>query len=108
MYLNQGEYNGNRLLKRTTVELIMTNQIGELWDPGDFHGLAFAVVDKEGEKEGTRGSEGTFYWGGYFNTLYFADPQEQLIGILMKQTYDLERDPSGWRFQQIVHGSIDD
>jgi len=38
------------------------------------------VINKKGASKGGRGSEGTFDWGGYFNTQYFADPKEQLIG----------------------------
>jgi CubicO group peptidase (beta-lactamase class C family) len=108
MYLNKGELNGMRLLSRTTVNLIMANQIGDFWDPGSYHGLAFGVVDQTGSDRGGKGSAGTFDWGGYFNTQYFADPNEQIIGILMKQTLDIPRDPTGWKFRQLVFQTIDD
>jgi len=108
MYLNQGELNGVRLLSRTTVNIIMANQIGDFWDPGSYHGLAFGVVDQAGEDKGGNGSKGTFDWGGYFNTQYFADPNEQIIGILMKQTLDIPGDPTGWKFRQLVFQTIDD
>ena len=49
-------------------------------------GLAFGVLNERGAAIGGKGNEGTFEWGGYFNTQYFADPKEQLIGILLKQT----------------------
>ena len=48
------------------------------------------------------------YWATYFNTQYFADPQEQIIGILMKQTLDIPSDPTGWKFQQLVFQTVDD
>ncbi|MEM8967364.1 MAG: serine hydrolase domain-containing protein, partial [Bacteroidota bacterium] len=87
MYLNGGELNGVRILSRTTVQSIMGNQIKDFWEgSGRHYGLAFGVLDQEGQDQGGRGSVGTFDWGGYFNTQYFADPQEGLIGILMKQT----------------------
>ena len=54
------------------------------------------------------GSEGTFSWGGYFNTQNFADPVEQTIGILMKQTQGPVNDDTGWRFQLLVNQAIDD
>lgn len=108
MYLNRGELNGMRLLSRTTVDIIMANHIGDFWDPGSYHGLAFGVVDQAGADKGGSGSKGTFDWGGYFNTQYFADPNEQVIGILMKQTLDLPRDPTGWKFRQLVFQTIDD
>lgn len=109
MYLNQGELNGVRLLSRTTVQTIMANQIGDLWgDSGSYHGLAFGVLDEKGAARGGRGSEGTFDWGGYFNTSYFADPVEDVIGILMKQTQEVYADETGWLFRQLVFQAIDD
>jgi CubicO group peptidase (beta-lactamase class C family) len=109
MYLNQGELNGNRLLSRTTVQLIMKNHIGDLWgDSGSYHGLAFGILDKRGAAKGGRGSIGTFDWGGYYNTQYFADPVEGVIGILMKQTVDIPTDETGWKFRRLVFQAIDD
>jgi CubicO group peptidase (beta-lactamase class C family) len=95
MYLNQGELNGIRLLSRTTVQVIMANHIGDIWESsGAHHGLAFKVIDQRGQ--------------GYFNTQYFADPEEQVIGILMKQTQGTGNDQTGWRFRQLVGQTIDD
>tara|TARA_R110002126_G_scaffold154450_7_gene301535 strand:- start:2184 stop:3470 length:1287 start_codon:yes stop_codon:yes gene_type:complete len=108
MYLNEGELNGVRLLSRTTVRSILGNQIGAIWDGPKHHGLAFSVVNEKGEISGGLGSEGTFEWGGYFNTQYFADPKEKVIGILMKQTQGPVDDSTGWKFKQMLFSSIDD
>ena len=109
MYLNNGELNGVRLLSRTTVQLIMTNQVGDLLgDSGAGYGLAFGVLNQDGQNMGGRGSNGTINWGGYFNTQYFADPEEDIIGILMKQTQDINGDETGWKFRQLVGQAIDD
>jgi CubicO group peptidase (beta-lactamase class C family) len=109
MYLNKGTINGVRLLSRTTIQLMMANQIGDLWgDSGAYQGLAFGVLDQKGQDQGGRGSVGTFDWGGYFNTQYFVDPQENTIGILMKQTEEITQDDTGWRFRQLVGQAIDD
>lgn len=110
MYLNGGEYNGVRLLSRKTVDIILSNQIGDIWgekSPTKF-GLAFELVTENGKIKGGLGSEGTFNWGGYFNTQYFADPQENVIGIIMKQTQGPVDDPTGWKFRQMVFQTIDD
>jgi CubicO group peptidase (beta-lactamase class C family) len=109
MYLNGGEYNGVRLLSRTTVDVIMANQIGKVWGDAtekDF-GLAFSVLNENGQNKGGQGSKGTFDWGGYFNTQYFADPKEKVIGIIMKQTQGSVKDETGWKFRQLVFQSID-
>ncbi len=110
MYLNGGELNGVRLLSRTTIEAIMGNQIGDIWgeNPDKVYGLAFSVLTRKGEEKGGLSSEGTFDWGGYFNTQYFADPKEKVIGILMKQTQGPVNDETGWKFRQLVGQSIDD
>lgn len=109
MYLNQGHYNGTRILSRTTVQSIMGNQTGQLFGAaGKEYGLAFGLVTTDGQDLGGQGSKGTFDWGGYFNTQYFADPKEQVIGILMKQTRDTPGDETGWKFRQMVFAAIDD
>lgn len=111
MYLNKGIYNGKRLLSRLTVDIILANQVGDLWGgaAGNEHfGLAFSVVLKKGQDAGGLGSEGTFGWGGYFNTQYFADPKEQVIGIILKQTQQISGDNTSWKFRQLVFQTIND
>ncbi|WP_319481455.1 serine hydrolase domain-containing protein [uncultured Draconibacterium sp.] len=109
MYLNGGEYNGVRLLSRKTVDVILSNQIGDIWGDSDTKfGLAFELLTEKGQRKGGLGSEGTFNWGGYFNTQYFADPKENVIGIIMKQTQGPENDITGWKFRQLVFQAIDD
>ncbi|MEZ4775735.1 MAG: serine hydrolase domain-containing protein [Bacteroidia bacterium] len=109
MYVNGGELNGTRFLSRTTIETIMQNQISDFWkDQGKDYGLAFAVVNERGVAEGGLGSIGTFDWGGYFNTQYFADPKEKIVGILIKQTVGYAGDKTGWQFRQLVFQAVDD
>ncbi len=110
MYLNGGELNGIRILSRTTIKSIMGNQTGDLYssDTGRFHGLAFGVIAEKGEAIGGRGSEGSFYWGGYFNTQQFTDPEEQLLAVIMKQTQGRTSDKTGWQFRILAEQAVDD
>jgi len=109
MYLNGGELNGVRILSRTTIQSMMGDQINGLFnDERRHYGLAFGVVNSVGKNKGGFGSEGTFDWGGYFNTQYFADPKEQTIGILMKQTQGSVNDETRWKFRLLVGQAIDD
>ena len=111
MYLNGGELNGVRILSRTTIQSMMGNHIGDHWggDEGESHyGLAFGVVREKGQDQGGQGSVGTFSWGGYFNTQYFADPQEKVIGVLLKQTQGASKDDTGWKFRMLVGQAVDD
>ena len=111
MYLDGGELNGKRLLSRTTVNAILSNQIGDLfsWGGGEKgFGLAFSILNEKGVVKGGNGSDGTFDWGGYFNTQYFADPKEKIIGILMKQTQGTVSDETSDYFRQLIYQAIDD
>jgi CubicO group peptidase (beta-lactamase class C family) len=107
MYLNGGSYNGTQFLSSTTIETIMSNQVGDLLgNGGKDYGLAFGLVDPNGVAQGGIGSLGTFDWGGYFNTQYFADPVTKTIGILMKQTQGNTGDETSWKFRQMVFTSV--
>lgn len=104
MVLNGGVYNGKRILSPHTIHMMMQNQTGELFPNDRFHyGLAFGVVTDRGVAYGGLGSKGTFDWGGYFNTQYFADPQHKIIGIIYKQTSGAGNgDETSWKFRQMV------
>ena len=110
MYLNNGELNGKRLLSRKTIESIMMNQVGELLG-GDKatqnYGLAFGLVTQNGVSKGGVGSENTFTWGGYFNTNYFADPKEKIIGVILKQTQKINDNNNTNIFRALVMQAID-
>ena len=108
MYLNNGQLNDTRLLSRTTIQFIMANHIGDLWGDESYHGLAFGVLDQKGQDKGGKGSKGTFEWGGYFNTQYFADPEEGVIGILMKQTQGKVTGDPIVKFRQMIWPAIID
>ena len=109
MYLNGGELNGKRFLSRTTIASMMADQTLELYGGAvEHHGLAFGVLTERGQAKGGLGSPGTFVWGGYFNTQYFADPQEKIVGIILKQTQGSTGDQTAWKFKQLVGAAVDD
>lgn len=106
MYLNGGELNGMRILSRKTLETIMAEQVDN--SNTGYYGLVFGVLDHDGVISGGLGSEGTFNWGGYFNSQYFADPKEGILGVILKQTRDTPGDQTGWKFRQLVFSAVDD
>ena len=107
MYLNGGVFNEHRILSPTTVDLILSNQTNDLFGEGNtYYGLAFGVVTDKGFSIGGRGSVGTFDWGGYFNTQYYADPDLNIIGILMKQTQRIPWENTGNIMRQVVGASV--
>jgi CubicO group peptidase (beta-lactamase class C family) len=68
-------------------------------------GLAFGIVLEKDLKNGGTGSEGTISWGGYWNTSFFADPQDKYIGLIYKQTQNIE-DNSSELFRRAVSTSV--
>jgi len=89
MLLNGGEYNGARLLGRMTVDLMISNHIGAgkrvyIRSDGYGFGLGFGVLTDPAKAHDAL-SIGSFTWGGANGTLFWVDPVEDLIGILMIQ-----------------------
>jgi len=107
MLLNMGEYNGKRLLASRTVELITSNQIGDLNVGKDKFGLGFEITTEDGQA--VLGiSEGSFAWGGYFGTTYWADPEERLVCLLFMQQSPLSRGEIQNKFKAMVYQALDD
>ena len=108
MYLNGGQLNGTQILSPSTIRTMMDNSFDNVWDANSatHYGLAFQVTNQNAISIGGMGSEGTFSWGGYFNTQYFADPIEQVIGIIMKQTRGIPAEPSGNLFKRLVFSAL--
>lgn len=107
MLINKGEYNGKRLLARRTVELITSNQIGDLFVGKDKFGLGFEITTKEGQAQ-LGISEGSFAWGGYFATTYWADPKERLVCLLFMQQVPLSHGEIQNKFKAMVYQALTD
>jgi CubicO group peptidase (beta-lactamase class C family) len=107
MLLNNGEYNGKRLLARRTVDLITSNQIGELNLARNKFGLGFEITTANGQaKLGV--SEGSFSWGGYFGTIYWADPKEHLVCLMFIQQSPLSHGEVQDKFRALVYQALTD
>ncbi len=107
MLLNNGEYNGKRLLARRTVELITSNQIGVLNRNRNKFGLGFEITTEFGQAE-LGISEGSFAWGGYFGTTYWADPKEKLVCLVFMQQSPLSHSEIQNKFKALVYQALDD
>lgn len=104
LFLNNGEYNGVRLLSRKTVELIMTDQLPTL---DSEYGLAFGLETSKNDHKSIY-SAGTFSWGGAFNTHYWADPKEKLIGLIYTNIFATQHWRIGERFENLTYSAIAD
>ena len=95
MHLDRGMGPHGRLLQEATIDTIMADQAPGLLDGPWQQGLAFGVKHSDP-------GVGRFFWSGYFNTQYFADPITREITVLMKQTYGLQDDPTSAPFGALL------
>jgi CubicO group peptidase (beta-lactamase class C family) len=87
MMLNNGEFNGKRIISHKTVELMTVSHLGEVpfpWIKGTGFGLGFSVVEDLGLR-GVLGSEGEYGWGGAYHSTYWVDPEEELVVVYFTQ-----------------------
>jgi CubicO group peptidase (beta-lactamase class C family) len=89
MLLNGGELNGKRLLGRMTVDAMFHNQIGTdkpVYVRGDGYGFGLGgAVLMDRAKAADALSTGTWSWGGAWGTIFWIDPVEELIPIMLIQ-----------------------
>jgi CubicO group peptidase (beta-lactamase class C family) len=113
--LNNGEYDGKRIISRKSIEVMTSDQLitqnkegkGHSTTPGITFGLGFKLITEEGSAVSHK-SPGTFEWGGFFNTKFFIDPKEELIFVGMTQIVPYTR-PDFWdKMYAIIYGAIDD
>jgi CubicO group peptidase (beta-lactamase class C family) len=105
LFLNNGVYNGKRLLSRKTVELILTNQIQPPLT--NQVGLGFGLETTANDYQSIF-SIGSFSWGGAFNTHYWADPKEKLVGLIFTNMYNSPVWTIGDKFKVATYQAIVD
>jgi CubicO group peptidase (beta-lactamase class C family) len=105
MFLNKGELNGVRIIGRKTVELMLTNQT----QPPITNqvGLGFGLETERNDYQSPL-SIGSFSWGGAFNTQYWADPKEKLVGLIYTNMYASPGLNTGDKFKTLVYQAIVD
>ena len=88
MMLNGGELNGVRILSPRTVNLMVSNHIGDkniyIRGPGYGFGLGYGILLDSGTAN-EHLSPGSFMWGGAWGTLSWVDPVEDMLAVFMMQ-----------------------
>ena len=107
MMLNNGIYNGKRLLSRNTVRMMTMNQIGDLNAGADKFGLGFAVVTEK-SSAAFPSQAGTYSWGGAFKTSYWVDPKEKMIVIFYRQLTNTTHNELGDKFRVLAYQALND
>jgi CubicO group peptidase (beta-lactamase class C family) len=93
MLANGGQWNGQRFLSPRTVEL-MGSVFAPASMPGRAPGRGFGLsvqVVNDPVAAGYRVSPGSFGWDGAYGTHFWVDPKEKIVGIMMIQTSNPNR-----------------
>jgi CubicO group peptidase (beta-lactamase class C family) len=115
--LNKGALDGVRLLGRKTVERMQMNHLMAELLPIAYEfsppmvGLGFGLgvgVTLDPALTGQMGSRGGYGWGGYAETTFVVDPQEELIAINMTQCIPSSTYPVRQAFRTAVYQALVD
>ncbi len=117
MMLRQGQYDGGRLLSRASVEVMTTDHLtpGQKQESGPFAGyfdnhgwgLGMSVVTR---RDGLGEPAGRFGWNGGLGSVWYADPGEDMVTILMTGSAKFVLNPPNiYRdFWTLAYQAIDD
>lgn len=120
MVLNGGELDGVRIIGSKTLEYMTQNHLPGIFGDNGQHapdtlpgfvngtgfGLGFAVIEDPAAAGGI-GSIGEYYWGGAAGTIFWIDPVEELIGVVMIQHMNVQV-PLRATFKALAYGAITD
>lgn len=107
MLLNNGVYNGKRILSRNSVRLMTMNQVGDLSRGDDKFGLGFQLISEKGSAR-TPAQEGTYSWGGAFATSYWVDPKEKIVMLFYRQLQGGTHGDVVEKFRALTYQAIND
>lgn len=105
MLLNKGRYNGKQILGKRIVELMLSPQLSEGMFGDDNMTLGFGLTSKRSAEKKVM-SEGSFSWGGYYGTTYWADPKEKLVCLIMTQQTPMSHWELTERLMNVVYGGM--
>lgn len=108
MLLNGGELNGQRILSPRTVEMMASDRLPdevEPPEPGFGFGFNVGVIT-----DATRGdvsvSNGEYFWGGLATTVFWIDPEEEMVAILLTQYLPWQGQYYDDLFHRLVRAAI--
>ncbi|HEX6848632.1 MAG TPA: serine hydrolase domain-containing protein [Chitinophagaceae bacterium] len=110
MLLNGGELFGKRILAPATVELMTSNQIGDLlmWNDGNKarrFGLGFGILTDYAERT-TMIPAGSYGWDGMFGSHYWTDPKNKMVVVFMRNIWPTDHWDYGDRIKPLIYQSI--
>lgn len=110
MLLNGGELDGARLLRRDTVARIVANGLPAtvLAERGRTMGWGIANVNVVLDPSGVPypANRGEYGWDGSAGTIFWVDPQAELVTVLMTQSAPADPDRLRRRFKTAVQQAL--
>ncbi len=105
MLLNGGKYNGHQILSKRAVEMMTSGQLKDGLFGDENFGLGFQITSEKSAAKGPRYA-GSFEWGGYYGTTYWADPKAHLVCLFMTQQNPNSHSDVEGKFESIVYSSL--
>ena len=105
MLLNGGAYNGHQILSPRTVEMMISNQLDFKFNGVSDFGLSFEIVSDKGAAKAPK-NKGSFAWGGFWGTTYWADPKAHLVCLIMTQQTPNSHNELAGKFEAMVYASL--
>jgi len=110
MLLNGGELNGKRILSPATIQIIVSNQIGELLMWGDANktrrfGLGFGILTEYAERT-LMIPAGSYGWDGMFASHYWTDPKNKMVVVFMRNIWPTEHWDYGDRIKPLIYQAL--
>jgi CubicO group peptidase (beta-lactamase class C family) len=120
MLANRGELGGRRILGRKTVQYLASNHLPggadlaamgqKVFSEVSYDGIGFGLgvsVTLDPAKAAVVGSPGDHGWGGAASTVFWVDPTEDLVVLLLTQlmpssTYPIRRELRALTYQALV------
>jgi len=117
MLQNEGELDGQRILKAQTVRLMATDALpADVTDTGFLptkgqvgFGIDFAVrIRPPANAQEASGAVGEFFWDGAADTLFWVDPKNKITAVLFTQYKPFGKVPLHKAFRDAVYSQIPD
>ena len=120
MLANGGTLDGQRIIGSRTLDFMTRNHLPGGVDMGEFATGSFSETAYEGVgfglgfatkldpvANGHPASKGTFYWGGLASTLFWVDPEEELVVVFMTQLMPSSTFNFRGQLENLVYAALD-
>lgn len=120
MLLGGGALEGQRIISRKTLELMLANHLPNDADLASVAMAGFSETHHEGVgfglgfaskidpvRNGYPASRGSYYWGGMASTLFWVDPVEDLAVVFMTQLIPSSTFNFRGQLEALVYAAID-